>query len=33
MEELVAQVPGGWGVAWTDLSYQERQSGNQAPYL
>ncbi|TNC74740.1 efflux RND transporter permease subunit [Rubellimicrobium roseum] len=33
MEELTAQVPGGWGVAWTELSYQERQSGNQAPYL
>lgn len=33
MEELVAELPGGWGVAWTGLSYQERQSGNQAPYL
>jgi multidrug efflux pump len=33
MEELVAGMDGGWGVAWTDLSYQERQSGNQAPYL
>jgi multidrug efflux pump len=33
MEELMAQVPGGWGVAWTELSFQERQSGNQAPYL
>ncbi|WP_010137667.1 efflux RND transporter permease subunit, partial [Oceanicola sp. S124] len=33
MEELTAQVPGGYGVAWTGLSYQERQSGNQAPYL
>ena len=33
MEELVAAMPGGYGVAWTDLSYQERQSGNQAPYL
>lgn len=33
MEELVAKLPGGYGVAWTGLSYQERQSGNQAPYL
>jgi len=33
MEDLVAQLDGGWGTAWTDLSYQERQSGNQAPYL
>ncbi|WBU65693.1 multidrug efflux RND transporter permease subunit [Paracoccus aerodenitrificans] len=33
MEELVAELPGGFGVAWTELSYQERQSGNQAPYL
>ncbi|MDZ4394873.1 efflux RND transporter permease subunit, partial [Cypionkella sp.] len=33
MEQLVAAMPGGYGVAWTDLSYQERQSGNQAPYL
>ncbi|WP_134724961.1 efflux RND transporter permease subunit [Paracoccus luteus] len=33
MEELVTQLPGGFGVAWTGLSYQERQSGNQAPYL
>ncbi|WP_052041769.1 efflux RND transporter permease subunit [Paracoccus sphaerophysae] len=33
MEQLVAELPGGYGVAWTGLSYQERQSGNQAPYL
>jgi multidrug efflux pump len=33
MEELVAGMDGGWGHAWTDLSFQERQSGNQAPYL
>ncbi|KRW98040.1 efflux RND transporter permease subunit [Paracoccus sp. MKU1] len=33
MEELVAQLSGGYGTAWTGLSYQERQSGNQAPYL
>ncbi len=33
MEELVASLPGGYGAAWADLSYQERQSGSQAPYL
>ncbi|WP_299363998.1 multidrug efflux RND transporter permease subunit [uncultured Paracoccus sp.] len=34
MEELVAGLPGGgYGTAWTGLSYQERQAGNQAPYL
>ncbi|MFH5775047.1 efflux RND transporter permease subunit [Paracoccus sp. NGMCC 1.201697] len=33
MEEMVAALPGGYGLAWTDLSYQERQAGNQAPYL
>lgn len=30
---LAAQIEGGYGVAWTGLSYQEQQSGNQAPYL
>ena len=33
MEELVAQMPGGYGVAWTGISYQERLSGSQAPML
>ncbi|RAI03221.1 hydrophobe/amphiphile efflux-1 family RND transporter [Acuticoccus sediminis] len=33
MEELVADLPGGYGAAWTGLSYQERQSGSQAPLL
>lgn len=33
MEELVAALPGGYGADWTGLSYQERQSGDQAPYL
>ncbi|MBV0892383.1 multidrug efflux RND transporter permease subunit [Paracoccus sp. Z118] len=32
MEVLVAQLP-GYGVAWTGLSYQEQQAGNQAPFL
>lgn len=33
MAELVRQMPGGYGVAWTGLSYQEQQAGNQAPFL
>lgn len=33
MEELVAGLPGGYGVAWSGLSYQERLSGAQAPML
>ncbi|HLR17523.1 MAG TPA: efflux RND transporter permease subunit [Alcanivoracaceae bacterium] len=33
MEELVAQLPHGFGHEWTGLSYQEQQSGNQAPAL
>ncbi len=33
VEELVAQIPGGYGVEWTGISYQERQSGTQAPIL
>ena len=33
MEDLVEGLGGGYGVAWTGLSYQERLSGNQAPML
>lgn len=33
MEELAAQLPHGFGHEWTGLSYQEQQSGNQAPAL
>lgn len=33
MEELATELGGGYGVAWTGLSYQERQSGDQAPIL
>ncbi|QPM91858.1 efflux RND transporter permease subunit [Pseudooceanicola algae] len=33
MEEIVAGIDGDFDVAWTGLSYQELQSGNQAPYL
>ncbi|SIO07762.1 efflux RND transporter permease subunit [Vannielia litorea] len=31
--ELAAGLEGGYGVAWTGLSYQEQQSGSQAPWL
>src|SRR5690606_20305215 len=33
MEEATAALPGGFTAAWTGISYQERLSGNQAPYL
>ncbi len=33
MEQMVADMGGGYGVAWTGISYQERQSGSQAPVL
>ncbi len=33
IEQMVAEMPGGYGVAWTGLSYQERLAGNQAPML
>lgn len=33
MEAQVAKLEGGYGVAWTDLSYQERLSGSQATML
>lgn len=33
MEELVAGMDGGYGVAWEGLSYQERLSGSQALLL
>jgi len=33
MQDLVAELEGGYGLAWTGLSYQEQQSGSQAPYL
>jgi multidrug efflux pump len=33
MEKLAAQLPQGVGLEWTNLSYQERLSGNQAPAL
>ncbi|MGY5955976.1 multidrug efflux RND transporter permease AcrD [Kosakonia sp. BK9b] len=33
MEKLVNQLPGGFGLEWTAMSYQERLSGAQAPAL
>ncbi len=33
MEAAAASLDGGWGVAWTGISYQERLSGSQAPLL
>ncbi|SDF29266.1 AcrB/AcrD/AcrF family protein [Salipiger thiooxidans] len=33
MEETVADLDGGYGSAWTGISYQERRSGDQAPWL
>ncbi len=33
VERLVAQLPEGIGLAWTGLSYQERQAGAQTPML
>jgi hydrophobe/amphiphile efflux-1 (HAE1) family protein len=33
MERIAAKLPAGIGYAWTGLSYQEIQSGSQAPIL
>lgn len=33
MASLVRQLPGGFGYAWSGLSYQEQQAGAQAPLL
>ncbi|MTH45896.1 multidrug efflux RND transporter permease AcrD [Intestinirhabdus alba] len=33
MESLVRQLPAGFGLEWTAMSYQERLSGAQAPAL
>ncbi|WP_417263955.1 efflux RND transporter permease subunit [Celeribacter sp.] len=33
IENLVAQIPGNFSVAWTGLSLEERESGSQAPML
>lgn len=33
MEDLAAKMDGNYGTAWTGLSYQERLSGDQEPWL
>ena len=33
VERLVTQLPAGFGVEWTGLSFQERQAGSQTPML
>ena len=33
METLVEKLPPGFGFEWTGMSFQERQSGSQAPML
>lgn len=33
MEALVAQLPNGFGLEWTGLSYQEKQAGSQSVIL
>jgi multidrug efflux pump len=33
VERLVTQLPAGFGVEWTGLSFQERQAGAQTPML
>ncbi|MEO5342612.1 MAG: efflux RND transporter permease subunit [Gammaproteobacteria bacterium SHHR-1] len=33
VEEIIAQLPPGIGYDWTGTSYEERQSGSQAPAL
>jgi multidrug efflux pump len=33
VERLVEQLPAGFGVEWTAVSYQERQAGAQTPLL
>ncbi len=33
VERLVAQLPAGFGVEWTAVSYQEREAGAQTPLL
>ncbi len=33
IEEIVAQLPQGFGIEWSGLSFQERQAGAQTPLL
>lgn len=33
VEEMVGELPTGFGIEWTGLSYQEREAGSQTPLL
>ncbi len=33
IERLMGELPPGFGIEWTDTSYQERQAGGQTPML
>ncbi|MCE2594527.1 efflux RND transporter permease subunit [Motilimonas cestriensis] len=33
LEDMAKQLPPGFGIEWNGLSYEERLSGNQAPFL
>ncbi len=33
IEKLAEELPEGFSIEWTGLSYEERKSGNQAPFL
>lgn len=33
MEKLVAQLPAGFAIEWSGLSFEEKQAGSQAPML
>jgi hydrophobe/amphiphile efflux-1 (HAE1) family protein len=33
MEQLVSELPGGIGLEWTGMSYEEKQAGSQAMFL
>lgn len=33
MEKIVSQLPDGFGLEWSGISYEERQTGAQAPML
>src|SRR3546814_9338629 len=33
IERLAEQLPPGFGIEWTAVSYQERESGSQTPLL
>ncbi|MET4569280.1 efflux RND transporter permease subunit [Rhodanobacter soli] len=33
IERIVSELPPGFGIEWTALSYQERQAGSQTPLL